>query len=73
MAKIKILGQVFSTQYGVLKTGDILTCSDEFAAHLVNDAKAAEFMDAPNPAEPPAAVLAADAPVEDSTPGLITH
>ena len=44
MKKIEILGQVITSEYGVLSTGDIATVSDEMAAYLIgeNQAKVCE-------------------------------
>lgn len=44
MVKVKILGTVITQQYGSLSDGDILTTSEEFAKHLVDDCKAAEYV-----------------------------
>lgn len=44
MVKVKILGMVITNQYGVLNTGDILSTSEEFAKHLVDDCGAAEYL-----------------------------
>lgn len=41
--EVEILVQVITQQYGVLSQGDILRTSPEFAAHLVNDVKAAKY------------------------------
>ena len=66
MQKVKMLGQVFTTSHGVLKTGDILTCDDAFARHLVVDCKAAEYL---TPVEPVVAVESAeDAPKRRGRP-----
>jgi hypothetical protein len=35
MTKLEIIGQVISNEYGVLKTGDIVTFSDDMAAMLI--------------------------------------
>lgn len=44
MVKVKILGSVVTQQYGTLKTDDILVTSEDFAKHLVDDCKAAEYL-----------------------------
>jgi hypothetical protein len=44
MVEVKIQGQAITHQYGTLNTGDILRTSEEFAAHLVNDCKVAEYV-----------------------------
>ena len=44
--EVEILTQTITQQYGVLSQGDILRTSPEFAAHLVNDAKAAKYTEA---------------------------
>lgn len=53
MAKVQILGQVFTTDYGVLKSGDLLMCSDEYARHLIE-------IGAAQPHEPPATPVVSD-------------
>ena len=55
--EVEILTQTITQQYGVLSQGDILRTSPEFAAHLVNEAKAAKYTAAkaaPVEAEKPA-------------------
>lgn len=53
MVEVEITtGSVVTAQYGTLKAGDIVRTSQEFAAHLVNDCKAAKFREAPLPDEP---------------------
>lgn len=56
MQQVRIKGLVVTAQYGTLADGTILRTSEAFAAHLVNDAKAAEYITAPTeaPAEAPA-------------------
>lgn len=53
MVRIKIRTTCITAQFGALSTGDILTCSEEFARHLVEDCKAADYITEPTP-EPPA-------------------
>lgn len=53
MVEVEITsGSVVTAQYGTLKAGDIVRTSQEFAAHLVNDCKAAKFREAPPSEEP---------------------
>lgn len=40
---VKITGQAITARYGTLNTGDILRTDAEFARHLVEDCKAAEY------------------------------
>lgn len=51
MVKIKIKGLVITNQYGTLKDGDILNTSEEYAKHLVDDCKAAEYVIEKEPAQ----------------------
>lgn len=44
MTKVKIKGLVITNQYGTLKDGDILNASDDFAKHLVDDCKCADYV-----------------------------
>ncbi len=46
MVKVKIKGTVITQQYGALSDGDILTTSEAFAKHLVDDCNAAEYIKA---------------------------
>ncbi|MFN7309273.1 MAG: hypothetical protein ACK5S1_00520, partial [bacterium] len=57
MQKIKFRSTVYSTQYGTLAEGDLLACSDEYAAHFVDELKVAERL---APAPVPAAAAAPD-------------
>lgn len=43
LVEVEILTQAVTAQYGVLSQGDILRTSPEFAAHLVDNAKAAKY------------------------------
>ena len=59
MVKVEILGCVMTAQYGTLSAGTILTTNEAFAKHLVEDCKAAKYVDArpvesvePKPAKP---------------------
>lgn len=72
MPRVKLLGQAITASHGTLETGDIVNVSEAFAAHLVNDCKVAEYLDAA-PADPAAAEstddgAAADAPDAASDP-----
>lgn len=51
MPRIKITGTAITATHGTLVAGDILNLSDEFAAHLVNDCKVAEYLDMIEPTE----------------------
>lgn len=51
MVKVEILGCVMTAQYGTLSAGTILTTNESFAKHLVDDCKAAKYVDA-QPVEP---------------------
>ncbi len=42
MKKIEILGQVITSEYGVLNCGDVATVSDEMASYLVGEKQAKE-------------------------------
>lgn len=48
MVKVKIKATVITAQYGTLSSGDILTTSEAFAKHLVDDCAAAEYLTAVN-------------------------
>lgn len=52
IVEVKIKGTVITAQYGTLSDGDILRTSPAFAAHLVDDCKAAEYTAAPKEAPP---------------------
>jgi hypothetical protein len=41
------------TTHGALETGDIINVSDDFAAHLVNDCRVAEYLDVIEPTDTP--------------------
>lgn len=43
LVEVKIKGTVITNQYGDLTDGHILRTSPEFARHLVEDCKAAEY------------------------------
>jgi hypothetical protein len=42
--QIKITATVHTAQFGTLVNGDVLRVNEEFAAHLVNECKAGEYM-----------------------------
>jgi len=44
MARIRFKTTCITASHGAFVTGDLLTCSDDFASHLVNDCGAAEFV-----------------------------
>lgn len=44
--QIRIKGMVLTSQYGTLSDGTLLRCSQEYARHLVEDCKAAEYVNA---------------------------
>lgn len=54
MPRVKILGTAITATHGTLSAGDIVNVSDQFAAHLVNDCKVAEYLDTPAPNAAPA-------------------
>ena len=68
--EVKILGLTITAQYGTLNTGDILRTNAEFAKHLVEDCKAAEYIsvqpEAPKEPEQPLAPI--EAPKEPEQP-----
>ena len=43
MVEVEILGQIITSQYGTLNTGDILRTNEAFAKHLVDDCSAAKY------------------------------
>lgn len=47
MKKIEILGLAITATDGTLSTGQKLTVSDEFAAHLVEECKVAKYLEEP--------------------------
>lgn len=51
MKKIEILGLAITATHGTLSTGQKLTVSDEFAAHLVEECKVAKYLEEPAPVE----------------------
>lgn len=53
MIEVEITGLVITAQYGTLKTGDILRCPKDFADHLVKDAMAAKYVQAPEAKKEP--------------------
>lgn len=53
MVEVEILVLTITHQYGALAAGDILRTSAEFAAHLVDDCKAAKYTASSIPAEDP--------------------
>lgn len=60
LVQVRILGQAITARYGTLSTGDIINTDAAYAKHLVDDAKAAEYVTAKPGSE------AADA--DDKTP-----
>ncbi len=44
---LKITSTVVTSQYGTLESGDILRTNAAFAEHLVNDCKAAKYIENP--------------------------
>ena len=70
MPRIKILGTAITATHGTLSTGDILNVSDDFAAHLVNDCRVADYLDVIEPVQPetPEAPEAPEAPETPETP-----
>lgn len=55
LVKVRIKGLVMTSQYGTLSDGDELSCSADFAKHLVEDCKAAEYVAAEKSTSSPAA------------------
>jgi len=47
--KVKIIRTAVTAMYGTLINGDILVVSAEFARHLVEDCKAAEYVSVESP------------------------
>lgn len=47
--KVKIIRTAVTAMYGTLSDGDILVTSAEFARHLVEDCKAAEYISIESP------------------------
>ena len=48
---LTIRGTVITSRYGVLSSGDVLRTDADYARHLVEDCKAAEYADAKRAAE----------------------
>jgi hypothetical protein len=46
LVTLKIRGTVTTSRYGVLMSGDVLRTDADYARHLVEDCKAAEYADA---------------------------
>ena len=46
LARLKITATVITARYGALSPGDMLNTDLAFAKHLVNDCKAARFVEA---------------------------
>lgn len=44
LVRVKITGLVITNRYGTLSAGDILRTDAAFAKHLVEDCRAAEFI-----------------------------
>lgn len=44
LVQVRILGLMHCSKYGTLATNDILRCSPEYAKHLVNELKFAEYI-----------------------------
>lgn len=53
--RVKMITTCASPIYGNMGSGDIVACDARFARHLVEEIGAAEYLDAPPPAEPLAA------------------
>ncbi|WP_427501371.1 hypothetical protein ACQE3E_06630 [Methylomonas sp. MED-D] len=71
MATVKITGTAITATHGTLTTGDILRgISDEFAAHLVNDCRVADYLDAA-PAAAPVADPVAKPPKKSAKPAAV--
>jgi hypothetical protein len=51
LVSITIRGTVITSRYGVLSSGDVLRTDAEYARHLVEDCKAAEYAAAKSDAE----------------------
>ncbi|HQR84528.1 MAG: hypothetical protein B7Y05_08700 [Polynucleobacter sp. 24-46-87] len=49
---VKITNTVVTSQYGTLESGDILRTNPAFAKHLVEECKAAKFIENPPSIEP---------------------
>lgn len=47
--KVKVIRTAVTAMYGTLSEGDILVTSAEFARHLVEDCKAAEYVAVESP------------------------
>ncbi|MER2518564.1 MAG: hypothetical protein ABTR92_19570 [Candidatus Accumulibacter phosphatis] len=45
MPRVEITGLVITSTHGTLQAGDIVQTSDAFAAHLVDDCRAAKYLD----------------------------
>lgn len=50
--RVRIMRTAMTAQYGTLNAGDVLRTSAEFAKHLVEDCKAAEYFETPAPETP---------------------
>lgn len=50
LTQIKITNTVVTSRYGALEPGTILRTDEAFARHLVEDCKAAKWIDASKPA-----------------------
>lgn len=48
LVRLKITATVITARYGALSPGDMLNTDLAFAKHLVDDCKAAKFVDAAN-------------------------
>lgn len=53
MVKVKITRTAISPVHGNMGPGDILTVSEAFAKHLVEEAQCAEYLDAPKVEQTP--------------------
>ncbi|MCE2647041.1 MAG: hypothetical protein LW835_17960 [Burkholderiaceae bacterium] len=51
MERIKFTSTCYSTQFGTLTAGDLLTCSAAHAAHFVDELKIADRVALPVPAD----------------------
>lgn len=52
MPRVQITGQVITSSHGTLQAGDIVNASAAFAAHLVDDCRAAKYLDVAPAAAP---------------------
>lgn len=55
MVRIRFIRQGSNSAIGGFSHGDTLTCGEALAAHLVNEARVAEYVQSPQGKEPPIA------------------